>query len=324
MEILVSIIIPIYNVENYLEDCVESVKKQTYKNVEIILVDDGSTDNSGEICDKYEKLDERIKVFHKSNGGLSDARNVGIEKATGQFICFLDSDDMLSMCAIEEQLNACLKSDADICIGGLKKFSDSLPQDICNKDMKDTIILDKIETTRRMLLHNGFGHEACGKLYKKELWKDERFPKGKLYEDYATIYKVVSKCNKCVILKQKVYWYRVRAGSIMKSKLTHKNMQLLSISEEVTSYIKYEMPEVENEARYLQMVTYLKLMKGILDINFSAFPEEQRKIEKYIISCQALLKMNFVKRKDKIKAKSFLVSKYLFYAVYMLGEKTHL
>lgn len=89
MEILVSIIIPIYNVENYLEDCVESVKKQTYKNVEIILVDDGSTDNSGEICDKYEKLDERIKVFHKSNGGLSDARNVGIEKATGQFICFL-------------------------------------------------------------------------------------------------------------------------------------------------------------------------------------------------------------------------------------------
>ena len=169
-----------------------------------------------------------------------------------------------------------------------------------------------------------FKRPACGKLYRKDIWKHERFPKGKLYEDYATIYKITCGCSRVTVLKENLYWYRTRVGSIMKSKLTVKNMQLLDIAQEVTNYLKCEVPVVENEARYLQMVTYLKLMKGILDNGFSAFPEEQDRIKNYVLSCKPLLKMSFAKKKDVIKVKSFLLNKRLFYMIYTLGEKTHL
>lgn len=325
MEELVSIIVPVYNVEDYLTECIESAIKQTYHNLEIILVDDGSTDTSGKICDMYARKDVRIKVFHKPNGGLSDARNTGIEKVTGEYIYFLDSDDMLPTSAIEKMLNICVKEDADMAIAGLEKFvDDKLPHSNEKVEEQSGKTLDKAETIRRMLLHDGFGHEACGKLYKKDIWKYERFPKGKLYEDYATIYKITCGCNKTAVLTENLYWYRTRSGSIMKSKLTAKNMQLLDIAQEVTDYLKCEIPEVENEARYLQMVTYLKLMKGILDNGFSAFPKEQDRIENYVSSCKPLLKMSFAKKKDVIKAKSFLLNKRLFYMIYTLGEKTHL
>lgn len=325
MEELVSIIVPVYNVENYLIECIESAIKQTYHNLEIILVDDGATDASGKICDMYVHKDERIKVFHKQNGGLSDARNTGIEKATGEYIYFFDSDDILPSCAIEKMLNVCVKEDADMAIAGVEKFvDDKLPQSNKKSEAQSGKTLNKTETIRRMLLHDGFGHEAWGKLYKKEIWKYERFPKGKLYEDYATIYKITCGCSKVTVLTENLYWYRIRSGSIMKSKLTIKNMQLLDIAQEVTEYLKCKVPEVENEARYLQMVTYLKLMKGILDNGFSTFPEEQDRIKNYVLSCKSLLKMDFAKKKDIIKAKSFLLNKRLFYMIYTLGEKTHL
>lgn len=323
MKPLVSIVIPVYNVEQFLDECVQSARKQTYRNLEIILVDDGSTDDSGKKCDNYENNDNRIRVIHKSNGGLSDARNVGIENATGEYIFFLDSDDILPNCAIEKLLNACLKNNADVSIAAMKKFSSRCPQKKSEKDTAIITAINRTETIRRMLLRDGFGHEAWGKLYKIELWQYERFPKGKLYEDYATIYKVISKCQKSTIITEALYWYRVRSGSIMNSKLTLRNMQLIDLAEDVTSYIRNVIPDVENEARYLQMVTYLKLMKGILDTGFSSFPEEQRKIKEYVISCKSLLKMDFVKKKDKIKVHSLLIGKTVFYVVYSLGEKTH-
>lgn len=324
METLISIIIPVYNVEKYLQDCVDSVRKQTYKNLEIILIDDGSTDNSGKMCDEYKKQDARIKVFHKSNGGLSDARNLGLEKATGQYVYFLDSDDILPQCAIEILLYICLENKADVAIAGYEKFSNRIPQEVDTNKLEDSEVLDKIEAIRRMLLQNGFGHEAWGKLYKTKLWKCEHFPKGKLYEDYATTYRIINQCDKVAVLKGNLYWYRIRNGSIMKSKLNAKNMQLLDIAEEVTSYLKREIPELEYEACYLQMVIYLKLMKQILDNGFSSFKEEQKRIKKYIIYCKPLLKMSFAKKKDIVKAKSYLVSKYLFWVIYSIGEKTHL
>lgn len=322
MEELVSIIVPVYNVEDYLTECIESAIKQTYHNLEIILVDDGSTDTSGKICDMYARKDVRIKVFHKQNGGQSEARNIGIVKANGQYIYFLDSDDVIPPEAIEKLLVACVEENADVSISGLERFSNKLPVE--NEKVANKHVLNKTETIRRMLLQKGCGHEPVGKLYKKEIWENEQFPEGKIYEDYATLYKIINKCDKTVILEENLYWYRSRPGSTMKSKLTKKNMQLLDIAQEVTDYLKCEVPEVENEARYLQMVTYLKLMKGILDNGFSAFPKEQDRIENYVSSCKPLLKMSFAKKKDVIKAKSFLLNKRLFYMIYTLGEKTHL
>lgn len=322
MEELVSVIIPVYNVEAYLRECVDSIVNQTYKNLEIILVDDGSTDNSGKMCDEYAKKDNRIKVFHKTNGGQSDARNFGIEVATGDYLYFLDSDDAVPKCAIKKLVDCCKRESADVSFSGIKRFARNLP----NMQQYDasSLTLNEIETIRKMLLNDGCGHEPVAKLYKKTIWENERFPKGQIYEDYATLYKVISKCEKIVHLKESLYWYRIRTGSTMHSKLTSKNMQLLDIADEVTKYLKENVPDVENEAKYLQMVTYLKLMKGILDNGFSAFPEEQARIKNYVASCRPLLKMKFARKKDIIKAKSLLFSKHLFYVIYSIGEKTHI
>lgn len=322
MNELVSIIIPVYNIENYLEECINSVEIQTYKNLEIILIDDGSSDKSGELCDEYAVKDDRVKVIHKKNGGLSEARNVGIETATGEYLYFLDGDDVIPTCTIEKLLNACENAGADVAFSGMKRFFDELPQLQNNENIM--VVLDKTEAIRRMLLNDGCGHEACAKLYKKIIWENERFPKGKIYEDYATLYKIMSKCKKIVILQENLYWYRIRKSSIMHSGITQKNMQLLDISQEVTDYLEKNVPEVKEEARYLQMVTYLKLMKRILDNGFNSFLEEQARIRKYVESCRPLLKKQFAKKKDILKAQSLLRSKHLFYMVYSLGERINM
>lgn len=322
MEELVSVIIPVYNVEAYLRECVDSIVNQTYKNLEIILVDDGSTDNSGKICDEYVSRDHRIKVFHKVNGGQSDARNLGIEMATGDYLYFLDSDDAVPECALKKLVDYCKKESADVSFSGIKRFSSNLPN--AQEDDTVSLTLNEVETIRKMLLNDGCGHEPVAKLYKRKIWEHEKFPKGKIYEDYATLYRVISKCKKIVHLRENLYWYRIRTGSTMHTKLTSKNMQLLDIADEVTKYLEENVPDVENEAKYLQMVTYLKLMKGILDNGFSAFPEEQARIKNYVASCKPLLKMKFARKKDIIKARSLLLSKHMFYAIYSIGEKTHI
>lgn len=323
MNELVSIIIPVYNIENYLEECINSVEIQTYKNLEIILVDDGSSDKSRELCDEYAIKDDRVKVIHKKNGGLSEARNVGIETATGEYLYFLDGDDVIPTCAIEKLLNACENTCADVAFSGMKQFFDEVPAPHQNVENSVTV-LDKTEAIRRMLLNDGCGHEAPAKLYKKIIWENESFPKGKLYEDYATLYKIISRCKKIVILEENLYWYRIRKSSIMHSEIMQKNMQLLDISQEVTDYLEKNVPEVKEEARYLQMVTYLKLMKGILDNGFYSFLNEQDRIRKYVKSCRPLLKKKFAKKKDILKAQSLLRSKHLFYMVYSLGERINM
>lgn len=315
---LISIIIPVYNIQDYLVCCIESVLAQTYDNLEILLVDDGSTDSSGSICDSYADKDTRIRVIHKDNGGLSDARNIGIYSALGAYIFFLDGDDAISSFTISKLYNA-FCDDVDIAIGEMKQFKSTLPQS--REKRCNVTVIGYVEAIRRMLLHEGIGHEAWGKLYRRRLWNDVSFPKGLLYEDYATTYKIFTKANKVSIVDEQLYWYRIRGGSIMKSKVTQNNMALIEVAESTTNYLKGKVPEIQNEAQYLQMVTYLKLMQRILDVGFDAFPKEQKKIIDYVKKCKLLLKEPFVQFKDKVKAKSLLISKYLFYFIYSFGKK---
>ena len=188
MERLVSIIIPVYNVQNELKSCVDSVISQTYKNIEIIIIDDGSTDESAKICDNYEKKDNRIKVIHKLNGGLSDARNWGLECARGEYVYFLDSDDLIKVDTIELLVCYCEKYDAEIGISWFCSFySDSqLNNLLISCGNKDIEIMSKKEAIKKMILPGNYDHSGCGKLYKRSLWKDVAFPKGKLYEDDRT------------------------------------------------------------------------------------------------------------------------------------------
>lgn len=317
---LVSVIIPVYNVQDYLEECVQSVQDQTYPNVEIILVDDGSTDKSGALCDELAAKDGRIHVIHKENGGLSDARNAGLKLAEGEYIAFVDSDDILNTEAIEVLEALCEQTGADVAIGQTEPFLEQVSSQSEKKEAK-TEKVSYEEALRRMFLHQQIGHEAWGKLYRRALWQTMTFPEGLLYEDYATIYAVIAQCRMVAICYRPLYYYRVRSGSIMHSGIQEKNLVLLDVSENVTHWIEQWVPQVQEEARYLQMVTYLKVMKGILDKGFQCYPEAQQRIVAFVRKNKDLAARCWAKKADCIKVKTLLLNKYLFYAVYTLGER---
>ena len=210
----VSIIIPVYNVEKYLQQCLDSVLSQTYDNLEIVIVDDGSTDRSGNICDEYATFDERIAVFHTINKGLSAARNYGLDHCNGDYIAFIDSDDWMESETIELLTKAILSEDADIAVCGhfneWKNYRNTqgIPE---SNDVSegDAIIRD--------YLHGyGIGVEIWNKLYRSKLFVQIRFPEGRVFEDVATTYKLLDISDKLIRVPKPLIHYRMRNSSIGK------------------------------------------------------------------------------------------------------------
>ena len=200
MSDLISIIIPVYNVEKYLERCVKSVINQTYKNLEIILVDDGAKDNSGKMCDELSKLDSRIKVIHKENGGLSDARNFGLKIATGDYIGFVDSDDYIADDMYETLYYTIKNNNADISI---VSFYEMYKEKVIGvRDSGNLEILSKQEAMKELLIDTKIQSYAWNKLFKKELFNDLKFPTGKNFEDIATTLLLFEKCDKVALLEK--------------------------------------------------------------------------------------------------------------------------
>ena len=213
----VSIIVPVYNVEKYLTKCIDSIINQTYKYLEIILVDDGSTDNSSQICDQYAIKDNRIKVIHKENGGLSDARNVGIKNSTGEYLSFIDSDDYIDKDMIECLYNAITNTNSDIAVCG--KYIEGETGKYYLKNVNSQLkIYNSKEALKSILTNNLIDVSACDKLFKKTLFKDIQFPKNKYFEDMGTIYKLIDLCNSIVHIGSAKYHYIQRQDSITKTK----------------------------------------------------------------------------------------------------------
>lgn len=222
--IMVSVIVPVYKVEQYLEKCVNSIREQTYKNIEIILVDDGSPDKSGEICDNFSKEDSRIKVIHKKNGGLSDARNVGIKQASGEYLLFVDSDDWIHKDTVMKTVQSAEKNKADIVLfdfisieestGRERRFTMPFPEEkvISVKDIPELICKSC---------------SACNKLFRKKFWEDSGiyFPVGKHYEDLGTIPKLLGIAEKVIYKKEVYYYYLQRTGSIMHETNIQRNYE---------------------------------------------------------------------------------------------------
>ena len=314
----VSIIIPLYNVEEYLETTVRSALAQTYTDIGIILVDDGSTDKSGAICDSLAAQDPRIRVIHKPNGGVSDSRNTGLDAADGEYIFFLDSDDIIAPDTIETLLGAC-EQGADLAIAGYVRFKNE-PRTIHAKG-ESFEFFDGKEATRRMLYNQGYTHGLWNKLYLASLWDGIRFRVGHLYEDLDTAFKVVPRAEKAAYIPRPLYQYRVHTGSIMRSRITEENIDLLDISDRVTCEVISLYPDLEEYALDLKARTYLKLMKNILDTDFNAHPAAQERITGYIRSQrQALLSSSVVKTVDKIKVRTLCIGKHLFYIAYKIGD----
>ena len=315
---LVTVIVPIYNVEKYVQTCVKSICEQSYSRLEIILVDDGSTDESGVICDLLQSKDNRISVIHQKNYGLSEARNSGIRKANGEYLFFVDGDDAIDKNCIQELYENCIKYNADIAITDGIMFEDSLPFVKIN-DSKCELWSPK-ECMKNMLIARQCGHSSWGKLFKAKLWEGEEFPKGKLYEDYATTYKIVGKSKIIVNLDDNMYFYRKRSGSIMNSNINEKKLTIISISEEVTNYLCEYSERLREYAVYRQMVIYMKALDEILDYDMKAFQSYQDVIINKIKKNKDIFKKPYVRKKDYIKANMLLTNKFLFMAIYKCGK----
>lgn len=225
---LISIIVPVYKVEKYLGKCIESILAQTYKNIEVILVDDGSPDKCPAICDGYVEKDDRIIVIHKQNGGLSDARNAGIAVAKGAFICFIDSDDYVSEDFCELLLDAAIKEDADMAICNylvVDENGDSIQERNLHMPIKDECISSQEFIKEYCGKYGWYYVIACNKIYRRELFEKVKYPLGKQHEDAFVIHHLVSQCNRIACIKNALYFYVQRKGSIM-SHISIRNMDL--------------------------------------------------------------------------------------------------
>ena len=322
MGALITIIIPVYNVEKFLAECVDSVICQTYEHLEIILVDDGSTDNSGYMCDEYGRKDKRIKVIHQKNQGLSAARNTGLEVMEGDYVYFLDSDDCIDKNVIEVLYNNLIINYCDIAIGKLHNFQTDIKSVIVNQYNNVNVNVYNTEMClRNMLLNNSIGHEACGKLFSTQLWSNHRFPVGKIYEDYATIYFVVANAKRIAVCSEAIYFYRMRIGSIMNSEIKENNFMLLDISDDVTSRLIAMNYNIEKAAIRLNVVTYLKFLYRILSVGYNAYPDVQQRIINHVMNCrEVFLQSKEIRKVDKIKLITLMFNKYIFYKLYGFGD----
>ena len=210
---LVSVIVPVYNVEHCIESTLRSIEAQTYSNTEIILVDDGSTDLSGQICEKWAHRNAKFKVVHKSNAGLSSARNTGINLAQGEYISFVDGDDLLDPKALEYLLDALLRTSSDVAIGSLQKLCEGTDSFENNRNASWRTFSAR-ECLEKLLFCNGISVSACGKLFRSAIWKDIKFPVGSYYEDIATIPIALASCNLICATDFALYGYVTRSGSI--------------------------------------------------------------------------------------------------------------
>lgn len=210
---LISIIVPVYKVEKYLKKCLDSIINQTHKNLEIIIVDDGSPDGCPNICDEYSKNDDRIKVIHQKNMGLSIARNNGIKLATGEYIGFVDSDDFIEPTMYEDLYNAIIKNNAQMSICNFNVITNK--DKYKRNDYPENKTYDKMEILKEILLDKNIQSYAWNKLYKKELFDGIQYPAGKKYEDIGTTFYLAEKCDKIQLIGKAEYNYINRNDSIV-------------------------------------------------------------------------------------------------------------
>lgn len=312
----VSVVVAIYNVSDYLKKCVDSILDQTYDKLEIILVDDGSTDNSGEICDDYEKADNRVLALHKTNGGLSDARNAGIKKSTGEYITFIDGDDYIDRDYIETLIDSIRKYDSDISIVGHKiKY----PKNIYEKRASKSEVFSPEDALREILYDREIDLSAWGKLYKTSLFNGVRYPKGRLFEDSATTYLLFDKAKKISVAPKSKYNYIIRSTSITNTGFNSKKYDLIASTQEMTDFIINKYPNLKSACERRMMWAHLSTLTQLAksknpsknDINkLMSYIKKQRK---------AILEDKNISKRDRLS----LYSTYFGFTGFKLSWKIY-
>lgn len=229
----VSVIVPVYKVQQYLNRAVDSVLKQTYQHLDIILVDDGSPDRCGKICDEYAMMDSRVRVIHKNNGGLSSARNSGLEMATGEYVVFVDSDDVIHPHMIERLLTVAEMENCDIVQCGFFRFDSDIPKERLTDQAQ---LISKFDALER--IDDAVYMAAWDKIYKKELFADIRFPKGKIHEDVGCTYKLFFASERIAVIPDELYGYYVNPDSITTSKIKLNKLDLIDVYAEQMEFFR--------------------------------------------------------------------------------------
>lgn len=248
---MISIIVPVYKVEDYLPRCIESILSQSYSDFELLLIDDGSPDRCGEICDNYARRDLRIKVMHKKNGGLSDARNYGMDRMTGDYVTFIDSDDYIGPDYLKSLLDMITKEQADISVVACEMSSSWKIDWEPWLDQSKYVVMNSEEVIRNIMTRGGIPVCAWGKLYKADQMKNTRFPYGKIYEDLHVIPYLLADSDKIVYSAQAQYCYFQRDSSIMNKGPASKRQieDYLEGQEKLLSFTKAVYPQFNQMAQ---------------------------------------------------------------------------
>ncbi|MBR2528248.1 MAG: glycosyltransferase family 2 protein [Blautia sp.] len=303
---MISIIVPVYNVEKYLSRCITSILAQTYEDFELILVDDGSTDSSGRICDEYEEKDSRIRVFHKENGGLSDARNFGLARMNGDYFCFVDSDDYVGINYLKVMMDMLAHHDADISIIKMTPVYDDEPVEEKSSDKYH--VMDGKTAFYELVRTGLIGWNAWGKLMQKKLANDKMFPKGYYYEDLFTMPYLLEKSRLIVYSETVEYFYRQRQDSIMHV-VTMDRMEMWEEGMKILlSFTSENYPEC---LKYVYALTVNGLFDNFLDnllysnIYLAASRHTREKYDYYM---KSVLKSDCIGRKRKMNILLFLIN----------------
>ncbi len=345
MNDLIRVVVPVYNVQMYLKRCLQSIKQQSYQNIEIIIVDDGSTDESGKIADVFSSLEPRANVIHKKNGGLSDARNVGINHAKGRYITFIDSDDYIAKDYIEYLYRLIKKYGVKMATSFYRIVSDidEAKEDI---DELHENIISAEEAIRRMLYRNDMSHIACGKLYERELFEkkpaiqftdyitDERqkeciplcngryrFPFGLINEDLALIYYLVIESKEIAYGTKKTYYYVSNPTSITKAKVKEKDFQVFYLYDLVSNVILDYYPTLKDAILEFKETIYVKLLKRLVQNKQDEFDKEKDYIIRQLKrTCFDALKSN-IRSVTKIRVLVGSLSTRMFWLLCIIENK---
>lgn len=307
MNPIISVIVPIYNVEKYLARCVDSIVNQTYKNLEIILVDDGSPDRCPQMCDDYAEKDSRIKVVHKKNGGLSDARNAGMAVATGEYISFIDSDDYVSDDFFECLLDVMNKENSDIAECSVVKFYEDNRFDEFSDDLS-VKTYDAKDAMSALIAENPFHQHVWNKLYKTELVKDIPYAVGKLNEDEFWTYQVFGRASKVAKLNKTMYYYFQRSSSIMGVGYNIRRLDALEGKANRQKYIENNFPELSTQAKIDLYGSCMFAYQSVLKFMSGA---DKKKALELIRKYRKMYNLSFdeIKLADKSARKYFYLAK---------------
>lgn len=279
MEDLISVVIPIYKVEPYLERCVKSVLGQTYRNLEVILVDDGSPDRCGAMCDRYQTEDSRVKVIHKENGGLSDARNAGIDIAKGRYITFIDSDDYVKETYVEYLYGLIKEFGTRMSIALHEAVYET--GRVISWDTKERISMKAEDCMERILYHDVLDISAWGKLYELSLFENVRYPKGKLFEDAGTTYKLIVQCDKIACGFESQYYYMIRSNSIVTGAFHMNKLHMIEMTDQMAETLRKKYPALEDAIQRRQVYARFTTLRQLTE-SAVRYREKEKEMVSYI------------------------------------------